>query len=1146
MRKLAPSRMFAVVLFISLVILPGRAWAQSGTVTDDGFVSSNATTQLVNLNGQGIVLVVAGSSATVNSASVGTTKAYIKFQLQSSLPANIAAANVEKATLKLFLSTATNPSGAIDIYPVTGSWTESTLSPSSPPTISSTAFATGIAVGKANSFLVVDVTQLVKEWLNGPSNGGIANDGIALVADTSSSYVVFDSKEGVVTSHEPRLEIVLANNGPQGPAGPTGPQGPTGASGSTGNPGPAGAPGTAATVQVGTTLTVPAGTPASVLNGGNSNAAVLNFLIPQGPAGIHYRNGWLSGTAYNPSDAVSYNNSFWIATVADNGSQPPSSNPNWQLLAAGINNRGPWSANNGYSINDAVTDSGSFWLAIAATPSSTSCKPAFPPDPCSADWQLLAAQGAQGLQGLPGAVGSQGPQGIPGPMGLPGPQGPIGPMPVGAALTTTSNTFGASQTINGDLTVTGNVILTNAANGIQFGNGTSQTGANSGSGGNPCYVTSSASPVPPPGYISLGTTVSLGNQWTTLASLSDARSYLAGAAVNGNFYAVGGYSSALGDVTNMLEVYNPAGNFWRGSAYGVARMPTARQNLTAAVLNANVYAIGGGDINLTPFNVVEVYDTSANAWTSVASMPTSRYDLAAVGINGRIYAIGGSNGSANLATVEVYDPSSNTWTAGAAMPTPRSALAAVALNGKIYALGGLSNNVPLSIVQIYDPSTNTWSAGTSMPSPKYYMAAAAVNGKIYVLEGSGAIGFSSATYAYDPSTDIWTAEANGSAVNGMAAAALNNNIYLAGGNPPGIAPPTNLTEQYSIPTATYYLFGNPNNIQGSQSPSCYETSGTSPTPPSGYALLTSTTVGNLWTPVAPVPTPRSTLAAASMNSKVYAIGGADANFNALNTVEIYDPSANGWTSASSATPPASLPTSARGLAAVGLNGKVYVVGGVDTSSNILSTLQIYDPSTNTWVTGAAMPTARSGLATAMVGGKIYAVGGSSASGPLGTLEVYDPSTNAWSPGAAMPTARYGLAAVAANGKIFVIGGQAVIAGNFVAVNSLEIYDPSTNTWSTGATMPTARYLLAADSVNGEIYAIGGFSTSSALNTVEAYDPPTNTWSTVATMPTARYGPGATDVNGVIYTIGGVGLSSTPTRAAEQFSPPVTIYTFIKD
>jgi len=86
--------------------------------------------------------------------------------------------------------------------------------------------------------------------------------------------------------------------GPIGPPGPIGPQGPKGDPGAPGQPGAPGAPGAAgdtgatgaagaaATIQVGTTMTVAAGMPASVLNGGTANAAVLNFLIPQGPQGL--------------------------------------------------------------------------------------------------------------------------------------------------------------------------------------------------------------------------------------------------------------------------------------------------------------------------------------------------------------------------------------------------------------------------------------------------------------------------------------------------------------------------------------------------------------------------------------------------------------------------------------------------------------------------------------------------------------------------------------------------------------------------------------------------------------------------------------------------------------------------------------------
>jgi len=170
-----------------LLLLPSGAAAQSATVTDDAFLSSNTNTQQFNLNGQGISLIVAGSSATVGNSNVGATKAYIKFQLNSSLPPSTAAANVVKATLKLYLSPLTKPSGTIDIYPLTSAWTESTLNSSSPPALASTALLTQISVGQANSFLVVDVTKLVQEWLNGSANGGIDNDGIALVADTSCS-----------------------------------------------------------------------------------------------------------------------------------------------------------------------------------------------------------------------------------------------------------------------------------------------------------------------------------------------------------------------------------------------------------------------------------------------------------------------------------------------------------------------------------------------------------------------------------------------------------------------------------------------------------------------------------------------------------------------------------------------------------------------------------------------------------------------------------------------------------------------------------------------------------------------------------------------------------------------------------------------
>jgi hypothetical protein len=57
-------------------------------------------------------------------------------------------------------------------------------------------------------------------------------------------------------------------------------------------------------------------------------------------------------------------------------------------------------------------------------------------------------------------------------------------------------------------------------------------------------------------------------------------------------------------------------------------------------------------------------------------------------------------------------------------------------------------------------------------------------------------------------------------------------------------------------------------------------------------------------------------------------------------------------------------------------------------------------------------------------------------------------------------------------------------------------------------------------VNGILYAVGGATAASTVNTVEAYDPTTNTWTTKAPMPTARRSLRIGVLNSVLYAIGG--------------------------
>ena len=195
---------------------------------------------------------------------------------------------------------------------------------------------------------------------------------------------------------------------------------------------------------------------------------------------------------------------------------------------------------------------------------------------------------------------------------------------------------------------------------------------------------------------------------------------------------------------------------------------------------------------------------------------------------------------------------------------------------------------------------------------------------------------------------------------------------------------------------------------------------------------------------------------------------------------------------------------------------------------------------DSWDTKASMPTARGALAAVAVNGKIYAIGGQYSDGSniyyLSTNEEYDPSTDSWTTKASMPTARSVLAAAAVNGKIYAIGGYR--PSSYLSTN--EEYDPSTDSWTTKASMPTARPYLAAAAVNGKIYAIGGHNGSS-LSTNEEYNPSTDSWTTKASMPTERYGLAAAAVNNKIYAIGGQNGSGY-LSTNEEYDPSIDSWT----
>jgi uncharacterized protein YjbI with pentapeptide repeats len=160
---------------------------------------------------------------------------YARFEL-SALPDGPI---VQKSILRLWVLAVLTP-GTIEVLPVVEPWNEATITAAASPVLGTPVASFAVESGHALHFIDVDVTGLVRDW----ATGILDNHGLALRGAAGGAVnVLFDSKESVLTSHSPELEVVVADAGPAGPQGPQGPQGEQGIQGEPGAQGIQGEPG---------------------------------------------------------------------------------------------------------------------------------------------------------------------------------------------------------------------------------------------------------------------------------------------------------------------------------------------------------------------------------------------------------------------------------------------------------------------------------------------------------------------------------------------------------------------------------------------------------------------------------------------------------------------------------------------------------------------------------------------------------------------------------------------------------------------------------------------------------------------------------------------------------------------------------------
>ncbi len=225
-----------------------------------------------------------------------------------------------------------------------------------------------------------------------------------------------------------------------------------------------------------------------------------------------------------------------------------------------------------------------------------------------------------------------------------------------------------------------------------------------------------------------------------------------------------------------------------------------------------------------------------------------------------------------------------------------------------------------------------------------------------------------------------------------------------------------------------------------------------------------------WLDRADLPTPRSGLALAAFENRLYAIGGEDAQ-GVSGAVERYLPEGDRWEALSSK------PTPVTDVSAAVIGGKIYVPGGRLASGALSDVLDIYDPVQNRWESGAKLPQPLSAYALAGFEGKLYLFGGWDGAQATDIALRYDPGLDAWEELPSLPSPRAYAAAAVALGRIFVLGGF----DGEKALEDVEIYQPaqesSQEPWTEGLPLPMGRYAMGATSAVDIIYIIGGLSAS---------------------------------------------------------------------
>ena len=235
--------------------------------------------------------------------------------------------------------------------------------------------------------------------------------------------------------------------------------------------------------------------------------------------------------------------------------------------------------------------------------------------------------------------------------------------------------------------------------------------------------------------------------------------------------------------------------------------------------------------------------------------------------------------------------------------------------------------------------------------------------------------------------------------------------------------------------------------------------------------------------------PRDNPAGVSCGSKVFFAGGMNYNLGVTySTIDIYDTVTKEWTNASLSVPRFS-------ISAVSYGNKVLFAGGISFPWVVYDEVDIYNLETDEWTT-EYLSQARGGIAGAVVGDMaIFAGGTISEHTNSDRVDIYNFTTGEWKIDS-LSLARSNASATRAGNKVVIAGGY---YNDWSSSAQVDIYEYPTGTWSiANLSYPRCSNGNAATVNDSACFVGGGDFYLGYMNpsiAIDIFDESTNSWST---------------------------------------------------